>query len=89
MRRLPYRIARKGRNPTRKEKMITAKSLRDYFSLARNKSRKGERKMSGYEIGDVWLGSYKTRSRMSKGMAQSIYYNRLFKVMNMMDEKKK
>lgn len=85
---LPYHLQRLGRQPTKKEKRITAKSLQDYFSLSRSKARSQERKEFGYDVSYGYYGTVKTRSRLSKGAAQGIYYNRLRDVMKMMDKRK-
>lgn len=64
-----------GRSPSKREKRVTAKSLRGYFAEARSRS-KQPRKVS-YGI----YGTRTTTQRISKGHAQSIYFNQLKKIM--------
>jgi len=70
------------RKPTRKEKIITAKSLRSYFGLARSKSGGSYRKSYGV------YGSRTTSQRMDKRYAKAIYDNQLRKVMSITDKRR-
>ncbi len=70
------------REPTRKEKRFTAKSLRSYFFESRAKN------PDTYSISYGVFGNQRTNQRMSKGHAQSIYFTQLRKVMNITDKKR-
>lgn len=70
MMKIPYFL----KTPTRKEKITAARSLRPYFSEARSKSGQP------YRVSDGVFGTRTTTSRMSKGRAQSIYFNTLKRI---------
>lgn len=76
-------LRQQKRKPTRKEKRITAKSLKDYLTNARSKNPLPYRKNEGY------LGMRTTSNRMSKTEARMIYNTRLNQVMNFYNQRKK
>ena len=76
-------LRQQKRKPTSAEKRIAARSLRDYLINATSSNPNPYSKSEGY------LGTRTTRATMSKNEARMIYNNRLNKIMNFFNQRKR